>query len=182
MAPLAAVHAIATALPADAVVVEEAITAGLLLRQVLRQDRPGSYVHTVGGGLGWGIGAAIGTRLGTGDRPVVAVLGDGSAAFGLQALWTAAHHRVPVAFVVINNREYRTLKDTLDHRTSRSADRQRYVGLDLTDPPLDWMAAGQLFGVPAVRAGGCAELAEFVATAGELTGPLLIEAPVTGHG
>jgi benzoylformate decarboxylase len=181
MDPLAAVHAIATALPADAVVIEEAITAGLLLRRVLRQDRPGSYRHAIGGGLGWGIGAAIGTRMGAPSRPVVAVLGDGCATFGLQALWTAAHHRVPVTFVVINNGEYRTLKDTLDRGKSRSTQLRRYVGLDLREPALDWRGAGGFFGVPVLRPAGCAELAELVAGSSTLDGPRLVEVRVTGH-
>jgi benzoylformate decarboxylase len=181
MDPLAAMHALATALPAGAVVVEEAITAGLLLRQVLRQDRPGSYRHTIGGGLGWGVGAAIGTRLGAPDRPVVAVLGDGCATFGLQGLWTAANQRVPVMFVVVNNGEYRTLKDTLDRGHSRSTALHRYVGLDLRSPALDWDGAGQMFGVPVVRPRTCAELAKTVAGLATMDGPVLVEVAVTGH-
>ncbi|MEN3306953.1 MAG: benzoylformate decarboxylase [Micromonosporaceae bacterium] len=179
--PLAAMHAIAAALPRDAIVVEEAITAGLLLRQVLRQDRPGSYVHTLGGGLGWGIGAAIGTRLGAPDRPVVAVLGDGCAAFGLQGLWTAARYRVPVAFVVVNNGEYRTLKDTLDRGSSRSTEHGRYIGLDLRDPALDWRGAGQMFGVRVVQPADCAALGDAIAPLATMDGPVLIDVSVTGH-
>jgi benzoylformate decarboxylase len=181
MAPLAAMHAIAAALPRDAIVVEEAITAGLLLRQVLRQDRPGSYVHTVGGGLGWGIGAAVGTRMGAPDRPVLAVLGDGCAAFGLQGLWTAARYRVPVAFVVVDNGEYRTLKDTLDRSPSRSTQRGRYLGLDLRDPTLDWRGAGQLFGIPVVQPPDCTALGDTVAALATMDGPLLIDVSVKGH-
>jgi benzoylformate decarboxylase len=180
--PLAAVHAIANALPPDAIVIEEAITAGLLLRQVLRRDSPGSYVHTVGGGLGWGIGAAIGTRMGAPDRPVVAVLGDGCAMFGLQGLWTAAHHRVPVLFLVMNNGEYRTLKDTLDRQKSRSTAQGRYLGLDLRDPPLDWAAAGRLFGIATARPADSAELASLVASSATLDAPLLVDVPITAHG
>jgi benzoylformate decarboxylase len=181
MDPLAAVHALAGALPAGTVVVEEAITSGVLLRQVLRQDLSDAYVHTVGGGLGWGIGAAIGTRLGAPDRPVVAVLGDGCAMFGLQGLWTAAHDRVPVTFVIMDNGEYRTLKDTLDRNKSRSTAAGRYIGLDLREPRLDWAGAGQLFGIPVARPAGCAELAEVIAGAADRDAPLLVQVSVTGH-
>jgi benzoylformate decarboxylase len=181
MDPLGAVHALAGALPAGTIVVEEAITSGVLLRQVLRPDRAGALHHTIGGGLGWGIGAAIGTRLGSPDRPVVAVLGDGSAMFGLQGLWTAAHDRVPVTFVIMDNGEYRTLKDTLDRNKSRSTAAGRYIGLDLREPRLDWAGAGQLFGIPVARPAGCAELAEVIAGAADRDGPLLVQVAITGH-
>lgn len=173
--PSAAAHAIADGLPADAVVVDEAITVGIALRPLLRLDRPGSFVHTVGGGLGWGIGAAIGTRLGRPDRPVVAVLGDGCALFGLQGLWSAARYRVPVAFVVMSNGEYRTLKDTL----AESGNRSRHVGLDLGR--LDWPVVAGFFGVPAMRVRDAASLRNTIASVGSLDGPLLIEVPITGH-
>lgn len=179
--PLTAVHAVAAGLPPDAVVVEEAITGGVLLRQVLRQDRSKSYVHTVGGGLGSGIGAAIGSRLGDPDRPVVAVLGDGCTLFGLQGLWSAARYGVPVTFVVLNNGEYRTLKETLDTWDSRSTHAGRYLGLDLGPPALDFTKAAEFFGIEAVRASSAEHLAEAVAKASAATGPVLIDVPVTGH-
>ncbi|WP_338742879.1 thiamine pyrophosphate-binding protein [Actinomadura luteofluorescens] len=182
MDPRAAAHAVAAGLPDEAVVVEEAITVGLRLRAVLRQNIPGSYVHTVGGGLGWGIGAAVGTRMADPDRPVVAVLGDGCAMFGLQGLWSAARYEVPVAFVVMNNGEYRTLKDTLDQGGGASAEHGRYVGMDLAPPALDWQSAAPLFGIDAVRAGSADELRDAVASVKDLAAPLLIEAPVTRHG
>jgi benzoylformate decarboxylase len=179
--PLAAAHAIASVLPAGTIVVEEAITAGLLLRQVLRQERPGSYLHTVGGGLGWGIGAAVGAKMAAPERPVVAALGDGCAAFGLQGLWSAARYRVPVAFVVFDNREYRTLKDTLDRGKSRSTGLGRYLGLDLTDPSVDWAAAGATFGVPVVRPESADELAGLLADTADLDGPLLLDVPIAAR-
>ncbi|MDX2811420.1 thiamine pyrophosphate-binding protein [Streptomyces sp. PA03-5A] len=175
--PLAAAHALATALPEEAVLVEESITVGVHLRGVLRRDRPGGFVHTVGGGLGWGIGAAVGHRLGAPGRPVVAVLGDGCAMFGLQGLWSAAHHRVPVLFVVMANGEYRTLKDTLDTRGGSPS--VPHPGLDLGE--LDWRLAARFFGIPAVRADGTEELARTVAAVGGLDGPLLVEVPLRGH-
>jgi benzoylformate decarboxylase len=179
--PLAAAHAIAAGLPTDAIVMEEAITVGIMLRGLLRQDRPGSYVHTVGGGLGAGIGGAIGVRLGAPDRPVVAVLGDGCAMFGLQGLWSAARYRVPVLFLVMNNGEYRTLKETLDGAGSRSTTLRRYVGLDLAPPELTWTRAADFFGIRSVRVGSADELREVVSTAGTLDGPLLVDVPLVSH-
>lgn len=180
MDPLAAVHAVAQGLPDNAVVLEEAITSGLRLRSVLRLDTPGSFRHTVGGGLGWGIGASVGLALGDPRRPVVAVLGDGCALFGLQGLWSVARSGVAVTLVVMNNGEYRTLKDTLDSWDSRSTS-AGYVGLDLGSPPLDFGKAGAFFGVESARARDTEELTELVARGCASGAPLLIDVPITGH-
>jgi benzoylformate decarboxylase len=178
--PLRVVGAIAESLPRTATVVEEGITVGMLLRRVLASDDPDAYVHTVGGGLGWGIGAAIGTRLGNPERPVVAVLGDGSAMFGLQGLWTATHENVPVTFLVMNNGEYRTLKDTLDSRAGGSFD-DRFIGLDMREPAIDWSAAGRAFGVPTRRIERIDELSEVLRGVEGLEGPLLVDIPIAAH-
>ncbi|MGW5634107.1 thiamine pyrophosphate-binding protein [Streptomyces sp. NPDC003832] len=172
LAPWAAAHAVARGLPSDAVVVEEAITVGVLLRRLVRLDRPGSYTHTVGGGLGWGIGAAVGRALAEPGRPVVAVLGDGSALFGLQGLWSAARLSAPVLFVVMGNGAYRTLQDTYAALGGRGV----CPGTDLGH--LDFTRAADFFGVEAVRAGSADALRELVARSGELTAPLLVDVPL----
>ena len=172
LAPWAAAHAVARGLPPDAVVVEEAITVGLLLRRLVRLDRPGSYTHTVGGGLGWGIGAAVGRALAEPGRPVVAVLGDGCALFGLQGLWSAARQTVPVLFVVMGNGAYRTLQDTYQAMGGQGT----CPGTELGH--LDFTRAAGFFGVDAVRAVSADHLRELVAGAGELTRPLLVDVPL----
>ncbi|MCX5239389.1 thiamine pyrophosphate-binding protein [Streptomyces prunicolor] len=172
LAPWAAAHAVAHGLPSDAVVVEEAITVGLLLRRLLRLDRPGSYTHTVGGGLGWGIGAAVGRSLAEPGRPVVAVLGDGCALFGLQGLWSAARQQVPVLFVVMGNGSYRTLQDTYEAMGGNG----RCPGTELGT--LDFTRAAHFFGVDAVRADSADHLRELVAGADELTRPMLVDVPL----
>jgi benzoylformate decarboxylase len=173
--PYGAVGAIAAGLPSDAVVVEEAITTGVLLRDVLLLDRPGALVHTVGGGLGAGIGMAVGHRMGAPDHPTIAVLGDGCAMFGLQGLWTAARYRVPVTFLVMNNGEYRTLKETLTGWGSTGP----YVGLDIGH--LDFTHAAEFFGIDTVRVTDTDHLREVVAKSAIADGPLLVDVPITGH-
>ncbi len=173
--PRVAAATVAASLPAGAVVVEEAITTGLLLREHLRLAEPGSFHHTVGGGLGWGAGAAVGVALGRPGRRVVAALGDGCAMFGVQALWTAAREHVPVTFVVFANQEYRTLKQTLTRM--RDGQVQPFLGMDLDAPAVDWPRLAQALGVPGVRATDRAELADLVASGGPDDGPLLVEVP-----
>jgi benzoylformate decarboxylase len=103
ISPLALMHAIAEALPAQAVVVDESISSGAGLRMFLRSEDPRSFFGLRGGGIGWGLPAAIGVKLALPDRPVVGLIGDGSALYTCQALWTAAHEKVPAVFVILNN-------------------------------------------------------------------------------
>ncbi|BCL26315.1 thiamine pyrophosphate-binding protein [Streptomyces aurantiacus] len=172
LAPWAAAHAVARGLPPGTAVVEEAITVGLLLRELVRLDRPGSYTHTVGGGLGWGIGAAVGRAMAEPGRPVVAVLGDGCALFGLQGLWSAARYAAPVLFVVMSNGAYRTLQDTYEARGGTGLCPGTELGR------LDFTRAAGFFGIDAVRAGSAEKLRELVAGAGELTRPMLVDVPL----
>ena len=74
----------------------------------------GDYFGGRGGGIGQGLAGAIGVKVAMPDRPVVAVSGDGSAMYSIQALWTAAHHKLAIVFVVLANREYRILKHNVD--------------------------------------------------------------------
>src|SRR4029453_16426953 len=102
------------ALPADAIVVDEAITAGPDLARTVQFERVGDYVGARGGGIGQALPGALGVKLTHPHRPVLAVSGDGSAMYSIQALWTAAHHDLAVVFVILNNREYRILKHNMD--------------------------------------------------------------------
>jgi benzoylformate decarboxylase len=107
--PLRSAHvlaALADRLPADVVLLEESPSAKPELHQWIRARAPLGFVSCANGGLGFGISGAIGLRMGLPDRPVVAVLGDGSALFAIQALWSAAHYEVGVLMVVMANGGY----------------------------------------------------------------------------
>ena len=98
-----------SALPPEAIVVDESITASIDLARTVQFEGTGDYVGARGGGIGQALPGALGVKLAHPDRPVVAVSGDGSAMYSIQALWTAAHHDLAVVFVILNNREYRIL-------------------------------------------------------------------------
>jgi len=96
--------------------------------------------------------AAIGVKLALPDRPVVALIGDGSAMYTCQALWTAAHDRVGVVFVILNNRSYRILKQRANAMKGFAAQTDRYVGMDITDPAIDYVGLARSLGLEAERA------------------------------
>jgi benzoylformate decarboxylase len=150
--PLALLHAIGETLPADAVVVDETISSGVGIRQLMRSDDPQSFFGLRGGGIGWGLPAAIGVKLALPERPVVALIGDGSAMYTCQALWTAAHDRIAVVFVIFNNRSYRILKQRLYAQRGLAAQVDTYVGMELLDPPIDFVSLARSLGIAAERA------------------------------
>jgi len=150
--PLALLHAIGATLPKDAVVVDETISSGPGIRQLMRSDDPQSFFGLRGGGIGWGLPAAIGVKLALPDRPVVALIGDGSAMYTCQALWTAAHNRIGVVFVIFNNRSYRILKQRLHAQRGHAAQADIYVGMELVDPPIDFVGLARSLGITGERA------------------------------
>ena len=172
---LALMAAIAETLPADAVVVEESISSAPGLRQLLRSDDPQSFFGLRGGGIGWGLPAAIGVKLALPERPVVALIGDGSAMYTCQALWTAAHDRVPVVFVILNNRSYRILKQRANAMQGFAAQTDRYVGMDLTDPAIDFVGLARSLGIAAERTARLADAVDLVKNALPAGEPRLIE-------
>jgi benzoylformate decarboxylase len=178
MEAIAALGGILDALPPGTAVVDEAITSGLYLRTLLRCEPPGSYHFARGGGLGWGLGAALGVQLARPGMPVVCVIGDGSAMYGIQALWTAAHANLPVVVTVINNRQYAILKRNLIASGSEAAQAGRYVGLDLDQPPVDFAALAASVGVSGSLVEKAAEVPEAVRAAFASGRPTLLEIPV----
>jgi benzoylformate decarboxylase len=171
MNPSTAVRALASVFPEDGIVVLEAPSATPAVRNQLRLSAPGSYYFGAGGGLGFGLAASIGVQLAQPDRPVVCVLGEGSAQYAITAFWTAAAYRVPVTFLVLRNEEYSILKwfGMLENVTGAP-------GLDL--PALDVSAVASAYGVPSQRVSGVEELASALKTAIGSGGPELVEVQV----
>src|SRR5204863_1135340 len=139
MHPGAVVAALLGALPRDPIVVDEAITTGAHVRRLHRTSTPGTYYFCRGGGLGWGMPAACGVSLGRGREPVLCVVGDGSAMYSPQALWTAAREQLPVLFAVVNNRQYAILKNNLKRMGGHYAATGESVAMDLDQPPVDFV-------------------------------------------
>jgi benzoylformate decarboxylase len=171
MSPAAAIDALARVFPDDGIVVLEAPSATLAVRNRLRLGRPGSYYFGAGGGLGFGLAAAIGVQLAQPDRPVVCVLGEGSAQYAIQGLWTAAAYDVPVTFLVLRNSEYAILKWFAGLESVEGA-----PGLDL--PGLDCAALAAAYGVESRRAEDSEELETALREAVAAPAPRLVEAGV----
>jgi benzoylformate decarboxylase len=167
-----AMAALADVWPEDGIAVVETPSSTVALRNRLRISRPGSYYFSASGGLGFGIAAAVGVQLAQPQRPVVCVLGEGSAQYGITALWTAATYRIPVTFLVLRNEEYMILKWFAEFEQAKSL-----PGLDL--PGLDVASVAEAYGVPAQEVASREELTEALRTAIAVQeGPRLVQVPV----
>ncbi len=136
IAPLRMMHELARAAPADTVIVDDSISARPILHEAFEFSRPGSmHSERAGGAIGWGMGAALGVKLAEPDRPVLGIIGDGSAMLSAQALWTASAYQIPAVYAICNNGGYRVLKVNLHayfEEVLGEPDRETsYLGMDL---------------------------------------------------
>ncbi len=169
-------------LPDDAVIVDESITASLDLARSFDYRGLGDYFGGRGGGIGQGFAGAIGVKVAMADRPVIAVSGDGSAMYSIQALWTAAHHKLAIVFVILANRQYRVLKHNVDvWRQNFVPNTQHpYQNMDLTAPELDFVHLAAGMGVDGVRVERAEDIAPALSRAVASGKPYLVEIAVEG--
>ena len=175
---MAAGHALIRGVPPNTVVVDEAITTGFYVRGFHHWTEPGRYYFCKGGGLGWGMPAALGVSLGRDRDPVLCVVGDGSAMYSPQALWTAAHEQLPVVFAVVNNRQYLILKGYLRGMARDSAKADRFVAMDIDNPPVDYVGLARSMGVDATLVEKAGDVGDAVGAALASGRPHLLELPI----
>jgi benzoylformate decarboxylase len=168
---------VAKALPRDAVVVNESLTAGRHLTDLVPyRDRYGFH-GLAAGGIGWGVPAAVGVALAQAPRPVLCYSGDGSAMYTIQALWTAAHLKLPITYVIANNGGYRILKQRL--KAFHGNDEP--IGMDLVDPKVDFVGLAKAMGMPAERIAEPEALAPALQRAFASPGPKLLDVVIDGR-
>ena len=161
--PLIAAREAVRAIGPKIAIVDEAIATSSHVRKFLNSDSPNQYSFLRGGGLGWGMPAAVGFSLGLGRQPVVCLVGDGAALYSPQALWTAAHEKLPITFVVMNNREYNVLKNFMKSQTEYlSAKTNRFIAMDIDNPAIDYVALAKSFGLPARRVTRARDIAQAI--------------------
>ena len=162
------------ALDDDVVVVNEGITtAEPLLSHLAYRDRYG-YFGLPSGGIGWAIAASVGIQLAQPSRPVVSVIGDGSAMYSIQALWSAANMKLPITYVICNNQGYRIIKQ----RLKSFHDNENFIGMDFTDPEINFIGLAQSLGMTARRVTNPADIHQAVAEGVRSGKPNLIEVMV----
>jgi benzoylformate decarboxylase len=168
--PSTVMNTLKQVIPDDAVVVLEAPTATMALRNQLRISKPNSYFFGAGGGLGFGLSAAVGIQYAE-DRPVVCVLGEGSVQYAVTAFWTAVAYDIPVTFLILRNEEYGILKWFAEVEQVSDA-----PGLDL--PALETAKIAEGYGIESSTVSSAEEVEAALKEAIADPKPRLIEVPV----
>ena len=167
---------IANTLPRDAVMVNEGLTSSRHLTDLVPyRDRYGFHA-LASGGIGWSLPASVGIAMAQAPRPVCCFSGDGSAMYSIQSLWTAAHHKLPITYVIANNGGYRIIKQRL--KSFHGND--HFIGMDFAEPKVDFTALAKSMGMPAEHITEPDALGPALRRSFSTPGPKLLDVVVDG--
>lgn len=170
--------AIGHLLPAGAVVVDEAQTSGIMLPMFTAGAPQHDVLTLTGGAIGQGLPNAVGAAIACPNRKVLALVGDGSAMYTIQSLWTMAREKLDVVTIIFSNRAYAILNVELQRVGAVGAGDKARAQFDLSSPPLDFVRMGESMGVASCRASTTEQLLVALEHALRTPGPHLIEAVV----
>ncbi len=184
MHPAPFMEALGAALPEDAIIFDEALTSSPDLTRYITPKLPGHFFQTRGGSLGVGFPGAVGLKLLHPDKTVIGFSGDGGSMYTIQALWTAAHHKVAAKFIVCNNQNYMLLKlNVLQYWRDQLhlPPREFPDPFSLTDPVIDFAGMAQAMGVQAVKVERPEQIAPAIAQMLAHDGPFLIDLVISNQ-
>jgi acetolactate synthase-1/2/3 large subunit len=162
-------------IPENGIVVDESVTTGRGFYPLTAGAPPHDWLQNMGGSIGYGMPVAVGAAIACPDRKVLALIGDGSGMYTVQALWTMAREGLDVTAVIWANRTYQILKGELANVGAGTPGRKAQDMLDIGRPDLDWVSLARGMGVTAARAEDCETLAAQLQRSLAERGPYLIE-------
>ena len=165
-------------LPENAILIDEAITSGLMLSAMTAGAPRHDLLTLTGGAIGQGLPNAVGAAIACPDRPVIALIGDGTAMYTVQALWTMAREKLHVVSIIFNNASYSVLNVELERVGADEVGPKAQSQLDLSGPTLNFALLAQGMGVHAVRTDTAEGFTKALEYALATPGPHLIEALV----
>lgn len=172
-------QALANLMPENSIVANESVTAGSELLPPLLTARPHELLITTGGAIGCGLPLALGAAVAAPERQVIALIGDGSAMYTPQTLWTMARERLNVLIIIVANRGYQILRGEMEALGVEQFGKNAQAMFDIVDPSLDWVALAEGQGVPARRVTSNEDAALAIQQGLSGEGPFLIEVPVS---
>jgi len=173
--PRSIARALAAALPENAILVDESLTTGRESMGLTACALPHDTLQNMGGSIGFGTPVATGAALACPDRRTFCMVGDGSAMYTIQSLWTQARESLNVTTIIFANNSYQILKVEFGNM-GFGAPGPRALGLiDIDKPRIDWLAMGKSMGVPSVRVGNARAFYDAMRNSAREPGPALIE-------
>ncbi len=167
--------ALACTIPEGAVVVDESVTTGRAFFAATEGAAPHSWLNNCGGSIGYGMPVSIGAAIACPDRKVLALIGDGSAMYTVQALWSMAREGLDITVVIFANHSYRILRGELTNVGVQNPGPRALAMLSLDNPALDWVAMARGMGVTASRVADAGALVAALRAGLAEPGPVLIE-------
>ena len=171
-------RAVGELMPENSIIVDEAITSGLMLNAMTAGAPKHDLITLTGGAIGQGLPNAVGAAIACPDRPVLALIGDGTAMYTIQALWTMAREKLNVTSIIFNNASYSILNVELERVGADEAGAKARSQLDISGPVTNFAQLAQSMGVHGIRVSTAEELIKAMAYAQAHPGPHLIEAVV----
>lgn len=171
-------QAIGALLPENVIISDEAQTSGVMLPAATANAPKHDLLTLTGGAIGQGLPVAIGAAVACPDRPVLALAGDGSAMYTNQALWTMVNEDLDITVIIFNNRSYAILNVELERVGAEGAGTKAKSQLDLSEPPIDFVALAHAMGMPATTVSTARGFNKALENAFKEPGPHLIEAIV----
>ncbi|WP_417539640.1 acetolactate synthase large subunit [Marinobacter sp.] len=165
-------------LPENAIIIDEAITSGLMLNAMTAGSPRHDMIALTGGAIGQGLPNAVGAAIACPERPVIALIGDGTAMYTIQALWTMAREQLNVTTIIFNNASYSVLNIELERVGAEEVGDKAKSQLDLNGPVLNFAQLAQGMGVHGVRVDTAEAFNHALDYALSQPGPHLIEAMV----
>ncbi|MFA9201672.1 MAG: thiamine pyrophosphate-dependent enzyme, partial [Cypionkella sp.] len=173
--PISIAYALCAGIPENAIVVDESLTSGRESMSYTLGARPHDMINNLGGSIGYSPPVATGAALACPDRRTICLVGDGSAMYTIQALWTQARESLPVTTVVFANNTYNILKaEYANMGAGEWPSAAALTMIDIDNPAIDWLAMGRAMGVPGVEVDTAEGLAKALVDANGEAGPRLI--------
>ncbi len=174
--PVSIAHALSYAMPENCILVDESLTTGRESMGLTAGARPHDTIQNMGGSIGYGTPVATGAAMACPDRRTFCMVGDGSAMYTIQSLWTQAREGLPVTTIIFANNSYAILKAEYSNMGAGAAPGPRaLLMIDIGNPTIDWVAMAKSMGVPAVSVETAEDFTQAMINSTREAGPVLIE-------
>ncbi len=175
LTPVSIAHALAAAIPEGCIVVDESLTTGRQTMGYTIGARPHDLINNLGGSIGYSMPVAIGAALACPERRVFCMVGDGSAMYTIQSLWTHAREGLNVTIIIFANNQYAILKAEYANMGAGVPGPQAMAMIDIDRPTIDWMAMAKSMGLPGVAVFTAEDFHAALQRSCNEAGPQLIE-------